>query len=402
MDSSPPDRAQLRNFFGFTHERTLRTAEAVTHGQPSVPEDSTGKPIMHRRQQMNPWARLPEWQLPAGTAKLEPSADSESSTDDENFLGGDFSLSELLKDLPSDRIETGSIDLQDLPPLSAACLLPVSEFARTGQTRADKVRQLLAEGADPRECDPVYGRSPLHWACFQSEVSVIRMICNALQASASPAQQQARTGLARDINLPDMNGLTPLQAVLNLRIASGHADIVECLIEYEADLSGLPKRGAELLFADFVTVKIAQSAVHSGVAIDVRNHINCTPLLKAALAGNLPVVSFLLQQGADPNQRIFFGGGALNHSGLSTEVAALLIAHGANVNLSDDLGMTPLMFACQDGNRPLMQLLLRHGASVNAVSVDRMRVLDYAPDPDTAHFLETAAGLAPPTRLADH
>jgi hypothetical protein len=59
------------------------------------------------------------------------------------------------------------------------------------------------------------------------------------------------------------------------------------------------------------------------------------------------------------------------------------------------------MFACQDGNLPLMKLLLAHGASPQAISLDGMSVLDYARDPETARFLETEAGLAPDLRLAD-
>lgn len=63
--------------------------------------------------------------------------------------------------------------------------------------------------------------------------------------------------------------------------------------------------------------------------------------------------------------------------------------------------MTPLMFACQDKNLPLIRLLIRHGASVRARSADGLRVADYAADEETLRFIETEAGLAPGTRLAD-
>ncbi len=400
MDSSPPDRGKLHKFFGFTNAD--RATVGRSSGPAAEPPDAprSAMPAMRSQQQQQQQqqqqsqqdilAYWRNWENDVVLGAVESPVPPTDDADDGSFLGGDFSLSELLNALPSDRLENAPCDLRDLPPLAAACISP----GVASDVRARAVSQLLADGADPRERDPVFGRNALHWACLHADLDVIRLLVGALNSTASAASE---------INDPDVNGLTPLRAVLALRAANlrEHADIVDYLLGQGADLSALPRRGAELLFADFLTVDIARRVLATGVPVDVRDAVDCTPLLKVALAGNLPLLKFLLGQGADPRKRVFFGGGLLNHYGMSTDVAALLLEHGADANLKDDLGMTPLMFACQDKNQSLIRLLIRHGASVRARSVDGMRVAEYAPDEETVRFLETEAGLAPGTRLAD-
>ena len=406
MDSSPPDKDRLRHFFGFTGTGTDSTPSGTDRqlrptGQPNL------RTLQSRQQNLQGHWR--DWQNDVVLGAFGDHISADDRSEDETFLGGDFSLSDLLRSLPSDRLETDSCSLSDLPPLAAACMVNDADLDSVRGARARKVSELLASGADPRECDPVFGRSLLHWACIHADISVVRVIVEALRSratlSALPmmSEHQSMASIAKDIDQPDVNGLTPLQAVLTLRRASAaeHAEIVQCLLQHGASLFTLPLRGAELLWADFLTIDIARTVLATGISVNVRDAIDSTPLLKSALAGNAPLVKFLLQQGADPRQRIFFGGGILNHYGMSVEVAALLLDYGADANHRDDLGMTPLMFACQDKNLPLVRLLLKHGASVRARSVDNMRVIDYAPDEETVRYLKTEAGLAPGTRLAD-
>ncbi len=113
-----------------------------------------------------------------------------------------------------------------------------------------------------------------------------------------------------------------------------------------------------------------------------------TPLGLAAFFGHMTVVNTLLVYHADPNVA---SNNAMHvtplHSAVAGNhyaVAAKLIEAGANANAVQADGFTPLMGAAQNGNAQMVQLLLDHGADVNA-RVDKkaaqfadMTALDFA------------------------
>ena len=49
-------------------------------------------------------------------------------------------------------------------------------------------------------------------------------------------------------------------------------------------------------------------------------------------------------------------------------VVKILLRHGANVNLSDDLGRTALLHSCIEGYYEVVQELLNDGAAVNTIT----------------------------------
>jgi len=256
MDSSPPDRATLHQFFGFTNgDRATVGRSSGQTGQPPDAQRSAMPTIRSPQQQQQPQqdilAYWKNWENEVVLGAVESTGLPKEEPEDESFLGGDFSLSELLNTLPSDRLENAPCDLRDLPPLAAACVSPGAGPGVVLGARAHAVNRLLADGADPRERDPVFRRNPLHWACLHADLDVIRLLVGALKRTA---------GAMSEINDPDVNGLTPLLAVLALRAANlrEHAEIIDYLLEQGADLGSLPWQGAELLFADFLTVDIAR------------------------------------------------------------------------------------------------------------------------------------------------
>ena len=54
-------------------------------------------------------------------------------------------------------------------------------------------------------------------------------------------------------------------------------------------------------------------------------------------------------------------------------VRYLLLVEGAQVNVQDYAGWTPLHEACSSGNMGVAELLLRHGADTNISSTDGTR-----------------------------
>lgn len=102
---------------------------------------------------------------------------------------------------------------------------------------------------------------------------------------------------------------------------------------------------------------------------DVNADIGSLPPLLAATKdsheGRLDAVIALLANGADPNVSDAKGETPLHHAALcqDTDIAARLLDAGADVNAVNQDGQTPLSVACQASRWDNMRFLLQHGAS---------------------------------------
>jgi len=92
---------------------------------------------------------------------------------------------------------------------------------------------------------------------------------------------------------------------------------------------------------------------NSGRFIDPLLNTGCTPLLRATMAGDAEVVRALLNKGADPN---------INAMGLTP----FLVAAGVGAGTTGGTGLAAASSAGGPVNMELMELLLQHGADVNA------------------------------------
>jgi ankyrin repeat protein len=107
-----------------------------------------------------------------------------------------------------------------------------------------------------------------------------------------------------------------------------------------------------------------------------------TPLLGAFKFGDDEVARALFDLGtpiefADGNGITMLGRAALNNE---VSMARWLIGRGANVNVVDKLGMTPLLWAASMdfGDPAMIELLLKSGASADAKNRDGLTALDLA------------------------
>jgi ankyrin repeat protein len=85
--------------------------------------------------------------------------------------------------------------------------------------------------------------------------------------------------------------------------------------------------------------------------------------------GNAPIISSLLNAGADPNTLSESGETILMTAAYTgkPEVVSLLLANGALVDARDpDFKQTALMIAVREGQSAVVDLLIRHGAEVDA------------------------------------
>ncbi|MGD1943690.1 MAG: ankyrin repeat domain-containing protein [Leptolyngbyaceae cyanobacterium] len=130
-----------------------------------------------------------------------------------------------------------------------------------------------------------------------------------------------------------------------------------------------------LIFVPACTLMPPNSGGASATASDAAP----PPLIAATLAGDLDQVQSLLDGGTDPNL-IYHTNTALIYAARDgfTEIAAGLIAAGAEVNWVDGEGVTPLILAAFKGHGELAALLLDHGADPTVVDQWGRTALDYA------------------------
>jgi ankyrin repeat protein len=107
-----------------------------------------------------------------------------------------------------------------------------------------------------------------------------------------------------------------------------------------------------------------------------------TPLLGAFKFGDIAVAQALFDLGApvdfaDGNGITMLGRAVLNHD---AAMAQLVLARGADVNVQDRLGMTPLLWAASSdfGDASMVELLLASGARRDARTKDGLTALDLA------------------------
>lgn len=105
-------------------------------------------------------------------------------------------------------------------------------------------------------------------------------------------------------------------------------------------------------------------------------------LYDKVIKNDIEAVKKLLAEGADINELTEVGGAGtvtplFMATGYNDDIAKLLIAKGADVNIKTGRGVTPLMKACTWGKEEVARLLVSKGADVNAKSNDGNGVFTY-------------------------
>lgn len=116
---------------------------------------------------------------------------------------------------------------------------------------------------------------------------------------------------------------------------------------------------------------------HPRTDIDAVNDAGETPLMMAALRGQLDVARQLLDRGARVNRE---GWAPLHYaaSGSGVDVVKLLLARGAAIDAESPNGTTPLMMAARYGAIDAADLLLQRGADPKRRNQRGLTAADFA------------------------
>lgn len=171
-----------------------------------------------------------------------------------------------------------------------------------------------------------------------------------------------------DLNARDGRGRTAALAATHAR----QTEVVRALAEAGADLNLRDQRQDNvLLYAGAGgLLEIVRVALAAGADTRITNRFGGTALIPAAERGHIAVVETLLTESdVDVNhvnnlgwtallEAIILSDGGPRHQ----QIVALLIAHGADVELADRDGVTPLQHARQRGYTVIEGLLREAGA----------------------------------------
>jgi ankyrin repeat protein len=164
---------------------------------------------------------------------------------------------------------------------------------------------------------------------------------------------------------PNQRGVGGKTAIFYAALAgSGYADCVEMLIAAGADLDLRDDRGYTVLTAvaaaeNYPMLNLLMQAGASTVGLE------SIQLIQAAGSGNVDRVRSLLSSKVNLN---FDRGAAIGNAAAAghTEIVERLIKAGANVNLRDKLGFTPIASAAYLGYGEIVNLLIAAGADIQA------------------------------------
>jgi len=215
----------------------------------------------------------------------------------------------------------------------------------------------------------VDGSTPLQWAVYQGDLAEVRRL---LKAGAN-------------VSLANNYGATPM----GLAAEVGNAEILKLLLEAGADPESPNADGQTALLAVARTgnVEAAELLVKHGAKVDARERWGGqTPLMWASARRHPQMMQFLISKGADINarsidrdyQRHVTAEGrpkSLDSGGFTALLYAarenclacvdVLARNGADLNLPDPDGVSPLLVAIMNANWDLAKKLIVAGADVN-------------------------------------
>jgi ankyrin repeat protein len=279
---------------------------------------------------------------------------------------------------------------------------PIEKFiAMATEGNIDEVKRAIEIGIEIDELG-AKGHTALMVAAYYGHQSIVKVL---LAAGADPNLLSDDDGLG--------SGMTALMLAAGSFFASNRQQILQLLITGGADVNQRGAGGKTALFAAALNgsgyLDCVETLIAAGADLDLHNDRGHTVLTSVAAAENYAILNLLMQAGAstagldsiqliqaagagniDRVKSLLAGkvnldldrGAALGNAAAAghTQIVELLIQAGANVNLTDKLGFSPIASAAYSGYGEIVNLLIAAGADIQAPASESQSysALEYA------------------------
>lgn len=288
----------------------------------------------------------------------------------------------------SELLKRTDVNVNHINHLGWTALLEAIVLSNGGERHQQIVQLLIEHGADVNIADKE-GVTPLAHAQRRGYKEIAQLLqkagarVEAQTTRLSPAERDKQLILAaRAGNLEQVKQLLAQGASVTTRDDSGataliaaayrnQVAIAELLIKAGADVNvqDNTKQSAYLIPTADGYVELLRLTLRSGANVHSTDSYNGTGLIRAADRGHVEVIRELLKTDIKLDhvnrlgwtallEAIILGDGGPRH----TEVVRLLIEAGANINIADSGGVTPLAHAKRRGQTQIIKLLEAAGA----------------------------------------
>ncbi|KAI9369933.1 ankyrin repeat-containing domain protein [Aspergillus egyptiacus] len=259
---------------------------------------------------------------------------------------------------------SGHLALEELQEITSAAL--------RGAIKSDDSEMfslLLEHGADPNS---------LHETIYKDGSDTFSLL---MEAAASNCRDIAAILLDKGVSVNYQSSKYRITA-LHISIMNDHQDMAKMLIAAGADTSLADRDGFPPIAHAYRNINSLRLLLDSGVLVDTLfNH--GTVLYLTASTGDRDTAEFAISRGANVNFRSEDPSDPYGYSPLHwaarghPEIVQLLLDAGADIDIRENSGMTPLMVAVCNDQFDCVQALLQYTPDLSAVDEDGRTALHW-------------------------